>query len=96
MVCTSLKKVDDFAAIMNLLGETSRLKIVLYLWDKEASVSEIITHLQMSQPLVSHHLKLLKEAHILKSVKQGKKIIYGIANSIVKDIVEIGLIGGHV
>ncbi|MCM1513825.1 MAG: metalloregulator ArsR/SmtB family transcription factor [Anaeroplasma bactoclasticum] len=96
MVWTSLQMVDDFAEIMNLLGETSRLKIILYLLDKEASVSEIITHLQMSQPLVSHHLKLLKEAHILKSVKQGKKMIYGIANSLVKDIVEVGLIGEHV
>ncbi|MCM1259992.1 MAG: metalloregulator ArsR/SmtB family transcription factor [Prevotella sp.] len=96
MVWTSLQRVDDFAGIMNLLGETSRLRIVLYLFDKEASVSEIITHLQMSQPLVSHHLKLLKEAHILKSKKQGKKMIYGIANSLVKDIVEVGLIGGQV
>ena len=96
MVGTSLQMVDEFAEIMNLLGETSRLKIVLYLWDKEASVSEIMTYLQMSQPLVSHHLKLLKEAHILKAVKQGKKMIYGLANSVVKDIVEVGLIGGQV
>lgn len=96
MVGTSLQMVDELAEIMNLLGETSRLKIVLYLWDKEASVSEIMTYLQMSQPLVSHHLKLLKEAHILKAVKQGKKMIYGLANSVVKDIVEVGLIGGQV
>lgn len=96
MECTSPKMVDDFAIMMNLLGETSRLKIVLYLFDKKASVSEIITHLQMSQPLVSHHLKLLKEAKILESVKQGKKVIYYIANPMVKEIVEVGLIGGHV
>lgn len=96
MEWASVKMVDDFVAMMNLLGETSRLKIILYLFDKEASVSEIITHLQMSQPLVSHHLKLLKEAKILKSVKHGKQVIYCIANSIVKDIVELGLIGGQV
>lgn len=80
--------ICELSNILSILGEPTRLSIVIYLLDQEANVTDITNYLQMSQPVISHHLRVLKDARILKSYKKGKNIYYTIASDYVRGIVE--------
>ena len=77
---------EELAGIYSALGDSSRLGIVIYLLDKEANVSQIANHVELSQPLVSHHLR------ILKGTKKGQKVYYSLNDQHIKEIVEIGIL----
>jgi len=57
------------------VGNPTRLKI-LNLLKKECCVSELWKKLNLSQNLVSHHLKMLKNAELITSDKHGLKVVY--------------------
>ena len=79
-----LELVTDFKA----LGDVGRLKIVLFLLDGKKSVNEISGAVGLSQSLTSHQLRILKEARILISNKQGTINYYEIADHHVKTVIE--------
>lgn len=83
--------VGDLADIYSALGDSSRLNIVIYLLENEANVSQIANYVNLSQPLVSHHLRLLKDLRILKSRKKGQCVYYSLNDHHIKEIVEIGI-----
>lgn len=84
--------IAELASIYSALGDSSRLCIVTYLLDKEANVSQITKEVSLSQPLVSHHLRLLRDLRILKSTKKGQCVYYSINDEHIRQIVELGLI----
>lgn len=61
---------------LKIISEPNRLKILLLLKQGQLCVCQIYVHLELPQNLVSHHLKMLKNFGLLKSFKQGLKIIY--------------------
>lgn len=69
----------DFVRAFRALGDPTRQKI-LSLLEKggELCVSEVARHFEMSQPSVSHHLRILKEAGLVTSHKRGKEVYYAI------------------
>lgn len=84
------KEIIKLSSMFSVLGDPSRLAIVYYLMDKKASVTEITSTLGMSQSAVSHQLRILKDAHVLKSDKIGKMVFYSLNDNHVKVIVETG------
>ncbi len=58
------------------LGEANRLKIIRVIGDGESSVSEIVRSTKLSQPLVSHHLKVMREIQILETHRKGPFVYY--------------------
>ena len=86
------KEITKLANMFSVLGDPTRLKIVLCLMEKEASVTEIVNALGLTQSAVSHQLRILKDAHVLKSEKNGKMVIYSLNDSHVKEIIETGRI----
>lgn len=76
--------VSDFKA----LGDVGRLKIVLFLLSGKKSVNEISVGVGLSQSATSHQLRILKDARILSSNKQGTVNYYEIADEHVKTIIE--------
>ena len=84
------KEITKLANMFSVLGDPTRLKIVLCLMEKEASVTEIVNALGLTQSAVSHQLRILKDAHVLKSEKVGKMVFYSINDEHVKVIVETG------
>ena len=92
MEINRLDHVERLASTLSVLGESARLSIVVYLMDKPASVGEITEFLGMSQPAISHHLRLLKDARILKAEKKGKQVYYSLNDNHVKNIIESGLV----
>ena len=59
-----------------ILGDSNRLRIIKYVGDKECPVSEIVENTKLSQPLVSHHLRVLRENRILETKRDGAFIYY--------------------
>ncbi len=88
----SSKEILNLSNMFSVLGEQSRLAIVIYLMNKEASVSEIVNQLLMSQSAVSHQLRILREAKVVKAEKQGKMVFYSIKDEHVRTIVNTGLV----
>ncbi len=68
------------AKIFKALSDPARLTIIDFLRDGEKCVCEIIPQLKLIQPVVSRHLKILKDAGIIKGRKDGNRRLYSIAD----------------
>ena len=66
--------------IFNALADPARLEILEFLRDGEKCVCEIIPHLGLIQPVVSRHLKILKDSGIVRDRKEGNKRFYSLTN----------------
>lgn len=68
--------IQRLVTIFKALGEPTRLKIVKLVTVQELCVCELVAILEMSQPRVSQHLKVLKNAGIVMERKEGQKSFY--------------------
>ena len=67
---------SELADLFRLLGDTTRLRIVLACVNAPVAVSDIAARLDLSPSLVSHHLRLLRAARIVKADRHGKQVFY--------------------
>lgn len=58
------------------LADVNRLRIIKFIGEHERSVSQVVEATGLSQPLVSHHLRILKNANLLEAKRQGPFIRY--------------------
>ncbi|MBX2846712.1 MAG: metalloregulator ArsR/SmtB family transcription factor [Acidiferrobacterales bacterium] len=84
----SEENVSQLADLFSLMGDTSRLRIILCCLHEAISVSDIASQLGLSQSLVSHHLRLLKAARMVKSERRGKQVFYTAADQHVQCVIE--------
>ena len=69
----------DLVQIFKLLADETRLRILMYLYrESELHVSAMCERLQQSQPAVSHHLALLRDAGVIRCRRDGKHNFYSI------------------
>lgn len=78
--------VAELADMFRLLGDTTRLRIVLACLDEPISVGDIASRLELSPSLVSHHLRLLRAARVVKADRQGKQVFYAAADQHVSGV----------
>lgn len=76
------------ATVFHALSDPIRLEILAYLRDEEKCVCEIVPHLKFIQPLVSRHLKILKDAGLIRCRKDGTKRMYSVVDSRVYNVVD--------
>lgn len=69
------------AETFQLISDATRLKILWLLCHNEICVNNIAVLVNMSSPAVSHHLRLLKQAGLLESRREGKEMYYKLANT---------------
>jgi DNA-binding transcriptional ArsR family regulator len=77
----SLANADEFAEITTLfksIADETRLKIISGLIDNEMCVCDIASFINMTISAVSHQLRILKAAKVIKSRKSGKNVYYSI------------------
>ena len=83
--CTPNKKevrdVSELSSLLKLVAEESRLKLLCVLRQGKHCVCELIEHGNMSQSLISHHLKNLKEAGLVSDEKKGQWVYYSLTES---------------
>ena len=76
----------DLADIFRLLGDPTRLSIVLATLPGEIAVAAIARRIGASPSLVSHHLRLLRGARILRAERRGKQVFYSTADGHIRDM----------
>ncbi len=68
------------AETFRLLGDPTRLRILFFCLEAPRSVGDIAASLDLSQSLVSHHLRLLRGARLVRGNRQAKQIFYELAD----------------
>ena len=76
------------STVFNALADPIRLEILSFLRDGEKCVCEIVPQLNLIQPLVSRHLKILKDTGMVRCRKDGTKRMYSIVDSRIYDVVD--------
>ena len=80
--------IYDIADLFKVYADSTRLKILIALLDGDLCVGEIANKLEMSQTAISHQLRLLKQNHLIKYRRDGKNVIYSLADDHVKTIID--------
>jgi len=73
-----MKELEKLQHFFQTLGDENRLQIINIIGMQERSVSEIVQATGLSQPLVSHHLKTLRNSQILDSRRKGPFVLYSL------------------
>jgi len=81
----------DLAELFKVFGDTTRIKILWALEEAEMCVCDIAALLNMTQSAISHQLRVLKQAKLVKSRKEGKVVYYSLDDEHVKQIFDQGL-----
>ncbi len=81
----------DLAELFKVFGDSTRVKILYVLLEKEMNVTEISEALNMTQPAISQQLRVLKTNGLVRFRRDGKSIIYSLADEHVHSILNIGL-----
>lgn len=85
------EELYDLAELFKVFGDSTRIRILFQLFDKELSVGELADLLNMNQSAVSHQLKVLKQAKLVKNRRDGKSIIYSLDDEHVRTIIAMGI-----
>lgn len=80
--------LDSVAFVARSLGDENRLRILLCVNNGKKSVSGIVEELNLSQPLVSHHLKELRRALLVKVERSGPFVYYEISDARIPQILQ--------
>ena len=83
----SLEGATELAEIFRLMGDPSRLRIILACSGEPICVNDIAELLELPQSLVSHHLRLLKAARLVRAERRGKQIFYCLADEHVRCVI---------
>ena len=68
----------DIAVMLKAMGDENRIRILWILYNGEACACEILEKLEISQPTLSHHMKVLCDAGIVTGSKKGKWVYYSL------------------
>lgn len=95
LAINGLSKIKSFEVVSNFFktfADNTRLKI-MYVLDVVESmcVCDIAVALNMTKSAISHQLKFLKNANLIKSNKVGKEVFYSLADDHIKGVIELGL-----
>ena len=81
----------DLAELYKMFGDSTRIKILYALVDTELCVCDIAQVLTMSVSAISHQLRVLKQARLVKYRREGKTVFYSLADDHVHEILALGL-----
>lgn len=85
------EELYDLAELFKVFGDTTRVKILYALFEKEMCVCDIAALLGMTQSAISHQLRVLKQARLVKSRREGKVVYYSLDDGHIQTIFAQGL-----
>lgn len=83
--------LEMIAELFKGFADTTRVRILSLLTERERCVSDIAQSIELSQSAVSHQLRMLKQMHLIKYRREGKNILYSLADDHVRTILQMGL-----
>ena len=85
------EKLLDLSELFKALGDPTRIKIIFILFKDEMCVCDIAESLNMTQSAISHQLRVLKQARLVKFRKEGKSVFYSLDDEHISQIFNSGL-----
>ena len=83
----SEEDIAQLADMFKLMGDASRLRIIVTCLREPISVGDIASLLDLSPSLVSHHLRLLRAARVLKAERRGKQMFYSASDAHIECVI---------
>ena len=80
----------DLAELFKVFGDSTRIRILIVLFEAEVCVCDLAKALNMTQSAISHQLRILKQNKLVKSRREGKSIFYSLADDHVRTIINQG------
>jgi ArsR family transcriptional regulator, lead/cadmium/zinc/bismuth-responsive transcriptional repressor len=81
---------EDLAKLFKVLGDHTRIRILNALYRSELCVCDLTSILGMNQSAVSHQLRVLRDAKIVRSRKQGKNVLYSLDDAHISGLIRLG------
>ena len=81
----------DLAELFKVFGDSTRIRILYLLLESEMCVCDIAQCLSMTQSAISHELRVLKNADLIRFRREGKTVIYSLADEHVRMILSCGM-----
>ncbi|MBQ6478853.1 MAG: helix-turn-helix transcriptional regulator [Erysipelotrichaceae bacterium] len=91
MIHTDDNTLYDVAELFKNFSDSTRIRILYCLIEKERSVTEIAELLNMNQSAISHQLRILKNSKLIKNRREGKTVYYSLADDHVYNIISQGI-----
>ena len=85
------EELYDLAELYKVFADSTRIKILYVLFESEMCVCDIALLLEMSQSAISHQLRVLKQAKLVKFRREGKTIFYSLSDDHVRTIIDQGI-----
>ena len=83
--------LEQIAELFKGVCDPTRVHILSLLQQREQCVTEIAEAVELSQSAISHQLRMLKQMHLIKFRREGKNILYSLADDHVRTILKMGL-----
>ena len=84
----TIYELSDF---FKIIGDVTRIKLLIALEVKEMCVGELAAALNMTKSAVSHQLKALRSAKLVRTEKRGKNVFYALSDEHVRTVLEMAL-----
>lgn len=81
----------DLSELFKVFGDSTRIRILYCLFASEMCVCDIAMLLNMTQSAISHQLSVLKKSKLVKSRRQGKTVLYSLADGHVRTMIDQGI-----
>ena len=83
--------LNSLAEFYKIFGDYTRVKILCVLRDGQMCVQDIASALNMTQSAISHQLRILKNMDLVSGIRDGKAILYSLADDHISGILDMGL-----
>ena len=84
------EQMPDEDELFKVFGDSTRIRILFVLFQSEMCVCDLAQSLNMNQSAISHQLKILKQAKLVTGRREGKSVIYSLADEHVRTIIDQG------
>ena len=84
------EELYDLAELFKVFGDSTRIRILFVLFEAEMCVCDLAEILHMTQSAISHQLRILKQAKLVASRREGKQVFYFLADDHVRTIIAQG------
>lgn len=87
----SERELEALTGIFSIFADSTRIRVICALGGGELTVSEICAAVEMSQPAISHQMRILKNARVVKCRRSGRNSYYSLDDSHVAAILNMGV-----
>lgn len=91
MKIVETETIYELSDFFKMIGDVTRIRLLIALDEKEMCVGELAELLAMTKSAVSHQLKALRGAKLVRAEKRGKNVFYALSDHHVKTLLEMAL-----